>query len=166
MVDIPMRSSAPSPDRPSFPSTNAKLRGQKQHEPSLRSITRHLRQYQTHPHRRQNLYLHWYIWCKRSENTAGEFRKAHFHKGMSWMECQNPACDVDVSAFLLGSSGKVIGDSWFVFYGQTESPDHSTVFHADGGADREIISVDFTRLDPSVARIVFVLTINEAFEKI
>ena len=73
--------------------------------------------------------------------------------------------DVDVSAFLLGSSGKVIGDSWFVFYGQTESPDHSTVFHADGGADREIISVDFTRLDPSVARIVFVLTINEAFEK-
>jgi len=25
--------------------------------------------------------------------------------------------------------------------------------------------VDFTRLDPSVARIVFVLTINEAFEK-
>ena len=48
---------------------------------------------------------------------------------------KNPACDVDVSAFLLGSSGKVIGDSWFVFYGQTESPDHSTVFHADGGAD-------------------------------
>lgn len=79
---------------------------------------------------------------------------------------KNPACDVDVSAFLLGSSGKVIGDSWFVFYGQAESPDHSTVFHADGGADREIISVDFTRLDPSVARIVFVLTINEAFEKI
>ena len=39
---------------------------------------------------------------------------------------KNPACDVDVSAFLLGSSGKVIGDSWFVFYGQTESPDHST----------------------------------------
>ena len=78
---------------------------------------------------------------------------------------KNPDCDVDVSAFLLGSSGKVIGDSWFVFYGQTESPDHSTVFHADGGADREIISVDFTRLDPSVTRIVFVLTINEAFEK-
>ena len=26
--------------------------------------------------------------AKRSENTAGEFREAHFHKGMSWMECQ------------------------------------------------------------------------------
>ena len=78
---------------------------------------------------------------------------------------KNPACDVDVSAFLLGASGKVIGDSWFVFYGQTESPDHSTFFHSDGGTDREIISVDFTRLDPSVVRIVFVLTINEALEK-
>lgn len=72
---------------------------------------------------------------------------------------------MDVSAFLLGSSGKVIGDSWFVFYGQTESPDHSTVFHVEDGADRESISVDFTKLDTSVARIVFVLTINEALEK-
>lgn len=78
---------------------------------------------------------------------------------------KNPACDVDVSAFLLGASGKVIGDSWFVFYGQTESPDHSTVFHVEDGADRESISVDFTKLDTSVARIVFVLTINEALEK-
>ena len=69
---------------------------------------------------------------------------------------KNPACDVD---------GKVIGDSWFVFYGQTESPDHSTVFHVEDGADRESISVDFTKLDTSVARIVFVLTINEALEK-
>ena len=78
---------------------------------------------------------------------------------------KNPACDVDVSAFLLGASGKVIGDSWFVFYGQTESPDHSTFFHVEDGADRESISVDFTKLDASVARIVFVLTINEALEK-
>lgn len=83
---------------------------------------------------------------------------------LGW-DVKNPACDVDVSAFLLGASGKVIGDSWFVFYGQTESPDHSTVFHVENGADRESISIDFTKLDASVARIVFVLTINEAFEK-
>lgn len=77
----------------------------------------------------------------------------------------NPACDVDVSAFLLNESGKVIGDNWFVFYGQTESPDSSTVFHTDSTTDREVITVDFTRLNPSVIRIVFVLTINEALEK-
>ena len=77
----------------------------------------------------------------------------------------NAACDTDVSAFLLGSSGKVIGDSWFVFYGQDTSPDGSTRFAADSGADREVISIDFTKLNPGVAKIVFVLTIHEALEK-
>ena len=71
-------------------------------------------------------------------------------------------CDVDVSAFLLGADGKVIGDSWFVFYGQPLSPDQSTKFVASGGADRERIEIDFGRLNPQVQKIVFVLTINEA----
>ena len=74
-------------------------------------------------------------------------------------------CDVDVSAFLLGDNGKVIGDDWFVFYGQTKSPDGSTVFEADVPSDREVIRMDLDRLNPSVKKIVFVLTINEAFEK-
>ena len=77
----------------------------------------------------------------------------------------NPDCDVDVSAFLLDNTGKVIGDSWFVFYGQETSPDGSTVFSTDQGQDREIISIDFTKLNPDVSKIVFVLTINEAIEK-
>lgn len=71
-------------------------------------------------------------------------------------------CDVDVSAFLLGADGKVIGDSWFVFYGQTLSPDQSTRFVSGGGTDRELIQVDFKRLNPQVKKIVFVLTINDA----
>lgn len=73
-------------------------------------------------------------------------------------------CDVDVSAFLLGADGKVIGDSWFVFYGQTVSPDQSTRF-AQGGTDREMVQIDLTRLNPQVKKIVFVLTINDALEK-
>ena len=77
----------------------------------------------------------------------------------------NPDCDVDVSAFLLDNTGKVIGDSWFVFYGQETSPDGSTVFSTDQGQDREIISIDFTKLNPDVSKIVFVLTINEAIER-
>lgn len=77
----------------------------------------------------------------------------------------NHQCDVDVSAFLLDGSGKVPGDSWFVFYGQTTSPDASTSFEVDGTSDREIIHIDFTRLNPSVKKIVFVLTIDEAFQK-
>jgi len=73
-------------------------------------------------------------------------------------------CDVDVSAFLLDANGKVIGDSWFVFYGQTISPDHSTKFVEGGSADRELIQVDFTRLNSQVKKIVFVLTINDALK--
>lgn len=83
---------------------------------------------------------------------------------LGW-DITNPECDVDVSAFLLNNTGKVIGDSWFVFYGQETSPDGSTAFFAGQEENREIISVDFNKLNPAVSRIVFVLTINEALEK-
>lgn len=77
---------------------------------------------------------------------------------------KNPECDVDVSAFLL-QNNKAIGDSWFVFYGQTKSPDGSTVFSESNDADRELITIDFGRLNHAVDKIVFVLTIDEAFLK-
>ena len=86
------------------------------------------------------------------------------HARFGW-NTVNPACDVDVSAFLLNGEGKVPGDSWFVFYGQTDSPDGSTVFRTDDSTDREVISIDFGKLSPDVKKIVFVLTINDAFEK-
>ena len=79
---------------------------------------------------------------------------------------RNPQCDIDVSVFLLNQSGKVPSDDWFVFYGQTESPDRSVSFATDATTlDREIITLDLSRLSKSITRIVFVLTINEAFEK-
>lgn len=74
-------------------------------------------------------------------------------------------CDIDASAFLITSSGKVMDDSWFVFYGQTRSPDNSVMFSIDNSnKDREIINIDFNKLNPSIVKIVFVMTINEAFE--
>lgn len=75
---------------------------------------------------------------------------------------KNPKCDVDVSAFLLSDNGKVLGDSWFVFYGQTTSPDNSVTFNVCNNTDREKIHVDLTKLNNSVKKIVFVLTINDA----
>ncbi len=92
------------------------------------------------------------------------FKLSEIRAGIGWTVI-NPACDVDVSAFLLNQSGKVIGDDWFVFYGQDSSPDRSVKFSVSQGQDREIISVDFTRLNPNVFKIVFVLTIHEALEK-
>ena len=77
----------------------------------------------------------------------------------------NHECDADLSAFLLDNTGKVIGDAWFVFYGQKASPDGSTLFSIDNSDDREVISIDFNKINPNVSKIVFVLTINEALEK-
>lgn len=77
----------------------------------------------------------------------------------------NSACDCDVSAFMLGDNSKVLGDDWFVFYGQTDSPDRSTQFINVQGEDREVIQIDVRKLNPAVKKIVFVLTINEALEK-
>ncbi len=77
---------------------------------------------------------------------------------------KNSACDVDVSAFLL-SGNKVINDDWFVFYGHPQSPDGSTEFYEGKNPDRECVSIDFGKLNASVEKIVFVLTINEALEK-
>lgn len=77
----------------------------------------------------------------------------------------NAQCDVDVSAFLLGADGKILGDDWFVFYGQPQSPDNSTLFQSTVSSDREAVCIDFQKLNPRVQKIVFVLTINEAFEK-
>lgn len=78
----------------------------------------------------------------------------------------NPQCDIDLSAYLLDASGKVPGDDWFVFYGQTSSPDGSVTLQVNGSAsDREFADIDFFKLDSSVRKIVFVLTINEALER-
>lgn len=83
----------------------------------------------------------------------------------------NVACDLDTSAFMLSDNGKVIGDDWFVFYGQLNSPDGAVIHRGDSdgttsaGGDDEAIDIDLNRLNPAVKRIVFVVTINEAFEK-
>lgn len=77
----------------------------------------------------------------------------------------NSDCDIDVSAFLLNGAGKVIGDDWFVFYSQTDSPDGSVHFSAQSQFDREEITADLSKLSASVKKIVFVLTIYDAVKK-
>ncbi len=93
-------------------------------------------------------------------DPSGSVRQIHVCLGWN---VNNPKCDLDVSAFLLGANGKVLGDDWFVFYGQEDSPDRSVHFYPSAREDREYISVDFNRLNPAAQKIVFVLTINDAF---
>lgn len=81
----------------------------------------------------------------------------------------NQACDLDASAFMLGADNKVVGDDWFVFYGQPTSPDGSITHSGDsdgsGVGDDEIITIDLKKISPNVQKIAFVVTINEALEK-
>ncbi|MDE6591598.1 MAG: TerD family protein [Oscillospiraceae bacterium] len=77
----------------------------------------------------------------------------------------NPACDIDVSAFMLDEREKVIGDSWFVFYSQPDSPDKSVHFSQTSREDRQEMTVSLPNIDPRVKKIVFVLTIYEAAAK-
>ena len=81
----------------------------------------------------------------------------------------NQACDLDASAFMLGQGNKVIGDDWFVFYGQTTSPDgsirHSGDSQGQGAGDDEIIDINLQAVNPQIQKITFVVTINEALER-
>lgn len=87
---------------------------------------------------------------------------------LGW-DVANVACDLDASAFMLDQNSKVVGDDWFVFYNQPSSPDGSVTHSGDsqGAAygDDEIITIDTQRVNTSVQKIAFVVTINEAMEQ-
>ena len=91
-------------------------------------------------------------------------KAARLTVGFGW-NVKDARCDVDASAFLLTGAGRVPSDDWFVFYGHTESPDRAVSLRTDGRVDRQTIGVELGRLDPTIERIVFVMTINEALEK-
>ncbi|MDE6780206.1 MAG: TerD family protein [Ruminococcus sp.] len=74
-------------------------------------------------------------------------------------------CEPDASAFMLGADGKVLGDEWFIFYGQTTSPDGSVKYSSGQTDDDAVMTVDFRKVSPEVQRIVFSVTIYEAVEK-
>ena len=78
---------------------------------------------------------------------------------------KSPACDLDASAFLLSGNNKVLGDEWFVFYGQERSPDGSVVHHGDmKGGMGESLTINWRSMDSRVKKIVFTITINEALK--
>ena len=100
--------------------------------------------------------------------TAGGAALTNIQVCLGW-DIKNQACDLDASAFMLGANGKVIGDDWFVFYGQTVSPDGSVRHFGDSDGssmgDDEIIDINLQTINPNVKKITFVVTINEALEK-
>ena len=60
--------------------------------------------------------------------------------------------------------------SWFIFYGQLESPGKAVLHLGDsldgeGDGDDEIISVTLGMLPPQAARVVFAVSIHEADQR-
>lgn len=75
--------------------------------------------------------------------------------------------DLDASAFLLTSAGKVRGDADFIFYNNLKSTDGSVMHTGDnrtgeGDGDDEALKIKLDQIPAEVDKIVFVVTIHDA----
>jgi tellurium resistance protein TerD len=75
--------------------------------------------------------------------------------------------DLDASALLLDSSGKILGDQYFVFFNNLKSPDGSVEHTGDnltgeGEGDDEVIKVSLASVPAEVDKVVFPVSIYDA----
>jgi len=75
--------------------------------------------------------------------------------------------DLDAAAFLVTESGKVTGDSDFVFYNNLKHPSGAVIHMGDnltgeGEGDDEQLLVDLKKIPANIAKIVFTVTIHDA----
>lgn len=92
--------------------------------------------------------------------------------GLGWDErtTSGVAYDLDASAVMVGTNGKVPTDAHFVFYNNLTSPDGSVEHTGDnltgvGEGDDESIRVDLAAVPQEIDRIVFPVSIHEAVER-
>jgi tellurium resistance protein TerD len=91
------------------------------------------------------------------------------HAGLGWdtQSFSGAAFDLDVMLFLTDGNSKVLSDSHFVFYNNLKSPD-GAVEHmgdnltGDGDGDDESITVDLSKLESRVEKVIFTASIHEA----
>lgn len=77
------------------------------------------------------------------------------------------AFDLDASAIVCDDSGRVLSESWFVFYNNLTSPGMGVVHTGDntdgsGDGDDETINVDLSKLPPEAQRIIVVVSLHDA----
>lgn len=89
--------------------------------------------------------------------------------GLGWdpSDTSGVEFDLDASAFMLGTNGKLVSERHFIFYNNKISPDGAVIGADDdrtGGSsdgDDETIRVDLRKITPEVQEIVFSATIHE-----
>lgn len=75
--------------------------------------------------------------------------------------------DLDASAFLLAANDKVRGETDFIFYNQTRSPEGSVEHTGDnrtgeGDGDDEAVKINLAKVPADVQKIVITVTIHDA----
>ncbi|MDR2466302.1 MAG: TerD family protein [Prevotellaceae bacterium] len=96
-----------------------------------------------------------------------------FTIGLGWdanSSSTGQAFDLDASLFVLGDSGKLIADEYFVFYNNLKSPDGAVEHTGDnltgeGDGDDESIRVNLSKINPAATQICIVVTIHNAAER-
>ena len=80
--------------------------------------------------------------------------------------------DLDASAFMIANDRLIPAEEYFVFYGNTDSPDsalHHTGDDPTGGnsadGDDETIQVDLSKVNSTITEILFVVTIHDAITR-
>lgn len=88
--------------------------------------------------------------------------------GLGWDERQTDGneFDLDASAFMLSTSGKVSGDADFIFYGQMKSACSSVEHTGDnrtgeGDGDDEALKVDLSKIPDAVQTVAITVTIHD-----
>jgi tellurium resistance protein TerD len=91
--------------------------------------------------------------------------------GLGWTPHEGTGFDfdLDASAFMIDGNRQIPAEEFFIFYGNTDSPDkalHHTGDDPTGGnsaeGDDETIQVDLTKLDTRIQEILFVVTIYDS----
>lgn len=91
--------------------------------------------------------------------------------GLGWVPNEGTGhdFDLDASAFMIDGNRAIPAEEYFVFYGNTDSPDgalHHTGDDPTGGnsadGDDETIEVDLSKVNPAINEILFVVTIHDA----
>jgi tellurium resistance protein TerD len=91
--------------------------------------------------------------------------------GLGWVPNEGTGhdFDLDASAFMINSNRLIPSEPYFIFYGNTDSPDgalHHTGDDPTGGnsadGDDETIEVDLEKVNSSITEILFVVTIHDS----
>lgn len=96
----------------------------------------------------------------------------HFLIGLGWdMDTRNGVdCDLDASVFCVDTNNKVRDENDFIFYNNLEHPTGCVKHKGDnrtgqGEGDDEQIEIDLTLMPDYVERVIFAVTIHNAFER-